>query len=161
MGINNGHRVTVTSLPDTELEDKIREAEIAELKAVRDKLTEDEIKELVQETLTLKERQQAEDPEEKLALIPSLSMDDLDKKVRNVPIAVGEEQGVTVLRHVLPTNGIVYADFGLDMRVVPLDLLPLVPLFCRCLTEMGTKGKDDIALSEYIRTHTGGIYTST
>jgi len=107
------------------------------------------------------ERQQAEDAPEKLALIPSLTMDDLDSRTRNIPIAVGEERGVTVLRHDLPTNGIVYADVGLDMRVVPADLLPLVPLFCRCLTEMGTKTKNDIALSEYIRTHTGGIYTST
>ena len=48
-----------------------------------------------------------------------------------------------------------YADFGLDMRVVPVDLLPLVPLFCRCLTEMGTKTRDDVALSKFIRTHTG------
>ena len=159
--MNNGHRVTVKSLPDPELEEKNREREVAELKAVRDKLTEEEIRDLVKETMTLKERQQAEDSPEKLAMIPSLTMDDLDKQGRNIPIAVGEEKGVTVLRHDLPTNGIVYADVGLDMRVVPADLLPLVPLFCRCLTEMGTKGKDDIALSEYIRTHTGGIYTST
>jgi len=159
--IANGHRVTVKSLADATLEDKIREREVAELKSVRDKLTEAEIKELVQETMTLKERQVAEDAPEKLALIPSLTMDDLDKQCRNIPIAFGEEKGVTVLRHDLPTNGIVYADVGLDMRVVPADLLPLIPLFCRCLTEMGTAGKDDIALSEYIRTHTGGIYTST
>jgi len=155
--INNGHRVTVTSLPDTGLEDQIREAEVAELKAVRDKLSEDEIKQLVEETKTLKERQQAEDPAEKLALIPSLAMSDLDTKVRTVPIAVGEEKGVTVLRHDLPTNGIVYADFGLDMRVVPVELLPMVPLFLRCVQEMGTKTKDDIELSKYIRTHTGGV----
>jgi len=159
--ISNGHRVTVKSLPDAELEEKIRQREVAELKAVRDKLSEDEIKALVEETKTLMERQQAEDAPEKLALIPSLTMDDLDSRTRNIPIAVGEERGVTVLRHDLPTNGIVYADVGLDMRVVPADLLPLVPLFCRCLTEMGTKTKNDIALSEYIRTHTGGIYTST
>jgi Zn-dependent M16 (insulinase) family peptidase len=45
--------------------------------------------------------------------------------------------------------------------VVPVELLALVPLFCRCLTEMGTTARNDIVLSEYIRTHTGGIYTST
>jgi len=159
--LKNGHRLTVTTLPDTELEAKILEKEKAELKAVRDKLTEDEIKELVKETMTLKERQQAEDSPEKLAMIPSLSMDDLDKKVRTVPLAVGEEKGVKVLRHDLPTNGIVYADFGLDMRVVPVDLLPLVPLFCRCLTEMGTKSKSDVELSKFIKTHTGGVSLST
>jgi len=47
------------------------------------------------------------------------------------------------------------------MRVVPVDLLPLVPLFCRCLTEMGTKSKSDVELSKFIKTHTGGVSLST
>jgi len=155
--ISNGHRVTVTSMPDTALESKILDAEKAELEAVRAKLSEEEIAKLVEETKLLKKRQEAEDPPEKIALIPSLSTDDLDREVRNVPIAVGEEHGVKVLRHDLPTNGIVYADFGLDMRVVPAELLPLIPLFVRCLTEMGTTSKSDVELSKYIRTHTGGV----
>ena len=155
--INNGHRVTVTSLPDTTLEQQILEREKAELEAVRAKLSEAEIAALVDETQTLKRRQQAEDPPEKLASIPSLSTSDLDKQARSVAVAVGEEAGVTVLRHDLPTNGILYADFGLDMRVVPTELLPLVPLFCRCLTEMGTSSRSDEELSKFIRTHTGGV----
>uniref|UniRef100_A0A7S0EDK3 Peptidase M16C associated domain-containing protein n=2 Tax=Hanusia phi TaxID=3032 RepID=A0A7S0EDK3_9CRYP len=159
--INNGHRVTVKSLPDPELEEKNRKREEEELETVRKSLQQEEISKLVEETKMLKEKQQAEDPPEKLALIPSLTMDDLDKQGRNIPIAVSEEKGVKVLRHELPTNGIVYADIGLDMRVIPVDLLPLIPLFCRCLTEMGTHKRDDIALSDFIRTHTGGVYTST
>jgi Zn-dependent M16 (insulinase) family peptidase len=159
--INNGHRVTVKSLPDPDLEEKIRMREEEELKNARDKLTDADIAELIKETAMLKERQVAEDPPDKLALIPSLTMDDLDRQTRNIPIAIGEEKGVTVLRHDLPTNGIVYADVGFDMRVIPVELLPLVPLFCRCITEMGTTSMNDVELSEYIRTHTGGIYTST
>ena len=57
--INNGHRVTVTSLPDTTLEQQILEREKAELEAVRAKLSEAEIATLVDETQTLKRRQQA------------------------------------------------------------------------------------------------------
>ena len=64
---------------------------------------------------------------------------------------VSEEKGAKVLRHDLLTNGIVYADIGFDMRVIPFDLIPLVPLFSRCLTEMGTSKMDDIALSRYIQ----------
>ena len=131
------------------------------MESVRAKLTEQDIENLIQETETLKARQQAEDPPEKLALIPSLTMDDLDREGRNIPIAVGSEKGTTVLRHDLLTNGILYTDVGFDLRVIPFDLLPLVPLFSRCLTEMGTSKMDDIALSRYIQTHTGGLYTST
>jgi len=128
---------------------------------VRSKLTEEEIKHLIEETETLKARQQAEDPPEKLALIPSLTMEDLDRQGRNIPIAVSSEKGTTVLRHDLLTNGIVYTDIGFDLRVIPFDLLPLIPLFSRCLTEMGTSKMDDVALSRYIQTYTGGVYTST
>jgi hypothetical protein len=53
-------------------------------------------------------------------------MDDLDKQGRNIPIAVGKEKDVTVLRHDLPTNGILYADIGLDMRVRPTRT-PIAP----------------------------------
>lgn len=159
--VDNGHRVTVTSNPDKTLEAAQLEREAAELKEVRDSMSADQIQALVEETATLKRQQLAEDPPEKLALIPSLTMSDLDTAGRNIPIDVGSEKGVTVLRHELPTNGIVYADIGLDMRVVPLDLIPLLPLFCRCLTEMGTSTRDDVGLSDFIRTHTGGVYTTT
>ncbi len=131
------------------------------MESVRSKLTEDDISKLIEETQTLKNRQQAEDPPEKLALIPSLTMDDLDKQGRTIPISVGSEKGTKVVRHDLLTNGILYTDIGFDLRVIPFDLLPLVPLFSRCLTEMGTSKMDDVTLSRYIQTHTGGIYTST
>ena len=40
--------------------------------------------------------------------------------------------GATLLTHDLFTNDVLYLDIALDMRPLPRDLLPLVPLFCRC-----------------------------
>ncbi len=153
-------QVTVKSFPDQGLEAVNAKEEAEELEKVRSSLSADELNKLIEETKILKERQEAEDPPEKLALIPTLTMEDLDKQGRNIPIDVGSEKGTTVLRHDLPTNGIVYADIGFDLRVLPLDLMPYVSLFSRCLTEMGTSKYDDIALTRYIQTHTGGIYAS-
>ncbi len=150
----------VKSFPDPNLEAENSKKEAAELEKVRSSLSPEELNKLVEETRVLKERQEAEDPPEKLALIPTLTMDDLDRQGRNIPIDVGTEKGTTVLRHDLPTNGIVYADIGFDLRVLPIDLMPYVPLFSRCLTEMGTGKYDDIALTRYIQTHTGGVYAS-
>ncbi len=56
-----------------------------------------------------------------------------------VPTSVSKSEGATVLTHDLFTNGVLYLEAGLDMRGVPTDLLPLVPLFCRSLTNMATK----------------------
>ena len=45
-----------------------------------------------------------------------------------------------VLFHDLFTNGIVYFDLGMDLRSLPQELLPYVPLFGRALTQIGTVG---------------------
>lgn len=43
-----------------------------------------------------------------------------------------------VLTHDVPSNGILYADIGLDLTVLEAEDLPLVGLFARCLTQTGT-----------------------
>ena len=47
------------------------------------------------------------------------------------------------------------------MRSVPQHLLPLVPLFCRSLTQMGTDKESFIELTERIGRKTGGLSVST
>jgi Zn-dependent M16 (insulinase) family peptidase len=49
-----------------------------------------------------------------------------------VPTTLSEETGVSVLRHELFTNDVLYLEAALDLRPVPPSLLHLVPLFCRC-----------------------------
>jgi Zn-dependent M16 (insulinase) family peptidase len=39
--------------------------------------------------------------------------------------------GSQLLTHDLFTNDVLYLDVALDMKAVPADLLPLVPLFCQ------------------------------
>ena len=56
-----------------------------------------------------------------------------------VPTDVSSRQGATILTHDLFTNNVVYMEAVLDMKSVPLSLLPLVPLFCRSLTNMATE----------------------
>lgn len=52
---------------------------------------------------------------------------------------------------------------ALDMRGVPSHLLPLLPLFCRALTNMATESESFIELTERIGRKTGGlsVYTFT
>ena len=44
----------------------------------------------------------------------------------------------TVLRHALPTSGVIYTDVAFDLSRVPVELIPLVPLFTRALKQLGT-----------------------
>jgi len=50
---------------------------------------------------------------------------------------------------------------ALDMKAVPQHLLPLLPLFCRSLTQMGTDKESFVELTERIGRKTGGLSVST
>lgn len=56
-----------------------------------------------------------------------------------VPTDMSSRQGATILTHDMFTNNVVYMEAVMDMKNVPLSLLPLIPLFCRSLTNMATE----------------------
>lgn len=57
-----------------------------------------------------------------------------------MPTAISElSGGAKLLSHELFTNDVLYAEAALDMRGLPAGLLPLVPLFCRSLTQVGRR----------------------
>ncbi|MFS7956834.1 putative metalloenzyme, LuxS/M16 peptidase, peptidase M16C associated [Helianthus anomalus] len=97
--------------------------------------------------------------------VPNLSVQNIKKKHMETPTEVGDINGVKVLQHELFTNDVLYADLAFDMTSLKPELLPLVPLFCRSLLEMGTKDLNFIQLNQLIKEKTGGIsiypYTSS
>jgi Zn-dependent M16 (insulinase) family peptidase len=76
--------------------------------------------------------QETPDLPEALRCVPSLQLADIPKRTSTVPTTLSEETGVSVLRHELFTNDVLYLEAALDLRPVPPSLLHLVPLFCRC-----------------------------
>ncbi|MDR2727172.1 MAG: peptidase M16, partial [Deltaproteobacteria bacterium] len=86
-----------------------------------------------------------------------LTPDDLPRRNQILP---GEDRraGETpVFVHDLDTAGILYADVLFSLDQTPPDLLPLLPLFGRALTEMGTKHRDYVDLGLKLAAHTGGL----
>jgi Zn-dependent M16 (insulinase) family peptidase len=128
---------------------------IAKLRADQAALADDE---LVRRTEQLRRMQEAPDSPEALALLPSLTREDIDPTVRVVPTEVSDWEEATALMHDLPTNNICYMDLALDLGAVPDRLIPLVPLFGRALTEMGTMKEDYVSFSKRIGSKTGGVY---
>ena len=113
---------------------------------------------LVHRTEELRRMQETPDSPEALATLPSLSREDIDPAVRVTPTEARDWDGATALLHDLPTNDICYLDLALDLAGVPDRLIPLVPLFGRALTEMGTEKEDYVSFSKRINSKTGGIY---
>ncbi|RMF41746.1 MAG: peptidase M16, partial [Anaerolineae bacterium] len=156
--LENPHRVTVILEPDAE-EGRRREArEQARLAQARAAMSEADIQRLVAQTRELQRLQSTPDSPEALATIPTLSLSDLERQTRRIPIETETVGESTLLYHDLFTNGILYLDLAFDLHTLPAEDLPLVPLFGRALTEMGTHTEDYIRLLQRIGQTTGGIH---
>ena len=155
--LENTHRATVLLTPDAGLAKRREETEKARLQAVREHATEAEITALLAETRKLRAIQATPDSPEALASIPSLELADLP--ARNTPIPLEERRIDTIplLFHDLETSNIAYFALLLPLNAVPQRLIPLVPLFARALTEMGTQHRDFAALGMRIAAKTGGL----
>lgn len=155
--LDNGHKVTVLLQPDPEKGTVGETKEKETLQKLKESMTKEDLAELVRATEELRLKQETPDPPEALATVPSLSLGDIPKKPIRVPLDVGDIKGTTVLRHDLFTNDVLYADLAFDMSSVDAKLLPLVPLFCQSVMEMGTKDMDFVQLNQLIGRKTGGI----
>jgi Zn-dependent M16 (insulinase) family peptidase len=128
---------------------------IRELRAAQVGLSDEE---LARRTEELRRMQETPDSPAALALLPCLSREDIDPKVRVAPTETRDWDDATVLLHDLHTTNICYMDLALDLGAVPERLIPLVPLFGRALTEMGTTREDYVSFSKRINSTTGGVY---
>lgn len=158
--LENEHRATVILTPDSGLAARTEAEEAARLERIVSALTPEDRKELVAETRTLREAQQASDSPEALASIPSLTLADLPRENAQIPVAVVRGEDVVTLTHELDTSGILYAEALFPLDAVPDELLPLVPLFGRSLTEMGTTRRNFVELGTLLASKTGGLEAS-
>jgi presequence protease len=159
--LENPHRTTVILEPDPELQERQDAAEKARLAAAKRAMSDEELRTLAIHVQRLKKLQETPDPPEALATIPSLGLEDLDPKPKSVPTESLSHHGTQVLYHDLFTNGIVYLDLGLNLHLLPQELLPYTGLFMSGLLELGTESEDFVKLTQRIGRETGGIAPTT
>ncbi|MFH1567092.1 MAG: insulinase family protein, partial [Gemmatimonadota bacterium] len=157
--LENGHRTTVYLKPDKGRAAREEAEEKARLEAARAGMDAQTAATVTAAARALKERQERPDTAEDLARLPRLQLADLDRQIRTIPSERSEVAGCPLLHHDLFTNGIIYADIGFDLRCVPQDLLPYLPLFGRALLEIGLDKEDFVRLSQRIGSRTGGVWT--
>lgn len=156
--LTNKHRARVLLEPENGLNQRREAAERERLEKARAQMSHEELEELVRNTRELKRRQETPDAPELLAKLPSLELSDLEREAKTIPLEVRQAQGVPVLYHDLFTNGIVYLDLGFNLKLVPQEYLPYLPLFAKALVSIGAADKDYVKLAQHIGRYTGGIY---
>ena len=159
--LQNVHSSTLVLKPDPALAAEREEREKARLAQAASALSAEQRQALVSATAELKQRQVAPDDPAALAAIPTLTRGDLDPTNKVLPITKTVREGARVLHHDVFTNGIVYLDLGLNVRSLPPELVPYVPLLGRALLETGTQKEDYVSLSQRIGSRTGGIRPQT
>ncbi|KAG7011662.1 Presequence protease 1, chloroplastic/mitochondrial, partial [Cucurbita argyrosperma subsp. argyrosperma] len=155
--LNNPHRVTIEMQPDPEKASRDEAAEKQILQKVKESMTEEDLAELARATQELRLKQETPDPPEALKCVPCLCLEDIPKEPIRIPSEIVNVNGVTVLQHELFTNDVLYSEVVFDMSSLKQELLPLVPLFCQSLLEMGTKDLTFVQLNQLIGRKTGGI----
>jgi Zn-dependent M16 (insulinase) family peptidase len=159
--VQNPHRTTVILKPDPELNQRQEAAETERLAQARAAMSEEQLQAIIENTRQLKLRQSTPDSPEALATIPTLTLADLDKENKHIPLEIVPQNGTQVLYHDLFTNGIIYLDVGFDLRTLPQELIPYVPLFGQALVKIGTEEQDFVKLLQRIGSKTGGIAPAT
>lgn len=159
--LENPHRVRLLLRPDPTQAERDAAEERARLDAYATTLSEGDLERLVAESEALRQLQEEPDRPEDIAKVPTLTLNDLDRQSKTIPTEDRVAGGAPLLFHDLFTNGIVYLDLAFDLRALPADLLPFVPLFARALTEMGTEREDFVRLLQRIGRDTGGIYAAS
>jgi Zn-dependent M16 (insulinase) family peptidase len=155
--VDNQHRTTVLLKADTEQAEREKAEERARLDAADAAMTPEQQADVAAQTARLKELQETPDSPEALAKIPTLSLPDLPRTNKVLPIERGEVAGIRTYTHPLPTNGVIYLDFGFNMRQLSGRLLPLMSIFSRALTQTGTAKEDFVSLTQRIGRSTGGV----
>ncbi|MDR3358290.1 MAG: insulinase family protein [Desulfovibrio sp.] len=158
--LENRHRISVVLSPDENLGRAREAAEKSRLDMLRARSDGKARRVLAEQTRRLREAQLTPDSPEALATIPCLAPDDLPRKNAAIPCREKRLPHLT-LSHELPTNGIAYVSLLMPMRRLPDNLVGLLPLFLRSLTECGTARRDFTRLGEWMAAKTGGLGAGT
>ena len=152
--LDNQHRALLTVVPDTELEERQRKAQLARLAAIEAKLSDAERQRIVEDALRLKAEQEAK---QNLEALPTLELSDIPMKFEDVPSRDASVRKATVEFYPQPTNGIAYLDLRADFSALSTEQKDLLPLFARVLTQSGAAGQDYVQIAARIAAHTGGV----
>ncbi len=152
--LENSHRVRLVMSPDPTLSPRQAQDEKQRLQALQGALNAVEKNRIVERTRDLQARQaQLDDP----AVLPKVGLADIPPELN---IAEGHTRPVAALPatwYAQGTNGMVYQQLVVDLPHLDDELLDLVPLFCLCVTEVGSGGRDYLETQALQAAVTGGL----
>lgn len=159
--VDNEHTIELELFPSISLAQYNVDQEQVFIDTLGQSITFEQRLAIIKESTDLRVIQEADDSPEALATIPRVKLSDLAKNGFEIPLKIVPDifdSGITLLEHELEvTDGIIHADFAIDISGIDFDDVALLPLFCALLQEAGTTRKSDVAVQRDVDTYTGGI----
>jgi hypothetical protein len=158
--LNNSHRLTLTVVPDREIQAK-KDAQFAKkMRDLKTSLTHGQLEQIAAQQEKLDALADAPNPPEALAALPQLQVCDLPRVPRHIPTTVEESPSITLLRNDVFANGVNYLQLSFDLSALPAELLPYLPMYAECVGKMGAAKMNYAELAQRVAAHTGGIHFS-
>lgn len=154
--LDNPHRSTLELQPDPEFNTRMAGDERAKLVDLRESMDDEQVQAIAAAARELEAWQSTPDAPELYAALPMLEVGDLESKNRLIETREEQLFGVRTLTHAV-AGGIAYVDLGLDLQVLPAELLPYASIMGRLLLETGAGDWDAVKLTQRIGRETGGI----
>lgn len=160
--LQNKHRVRLSMKPDSELNLRKKVAEEKRLQAMKAAMSEQEKVEVVDLAKRLSERQMQKDDE---SVLPKVGLEDVPEDI-HIPEGLTETLFNTPYRFPVTTyeqgtNGIVYQQIIIELPDLDDELLGVLPYYTRCLTEVGSAGRDYLETQAKQASVTGGLHAYT
>ena len=152
--LDNPHRVALHLQADPEWQGRRAASEERRLAQAKEGFGEDDWQRLEREQQQLAQRQaQQDDP----GALPRLRMDDIPRDIawtRPAPSVGG------LCHYEVPGNGILETRLAVHLNQLTAEDLELLPLYSRCLDELGTHGRDFRATAEHRASWLGSFHAS-
>ncbi len=156
--VKNKHASIVTFVPVPGLADRQDEELRAELAETKKKLGKQKLAKLVEFNTEFQSWQNEEVSAEDLAKIPMLSLNDINTQAASYPLEIEKWHELTLLKHPLNTNGIVYLKGYFDLSHAEEQDLPWLALYAYLAGLVDSQNHGYADLSNEVDIHTGGIY---
>ena len=147
----------VTVLPSATLGEEAARIEAERVDAAIKAMDEEEYAALIKMNEELLKWQETPDNEEALATIPQLDIADISRVPELISTEAAEKDGVTLLYHKLPTNGIVYINAYFPITDLSFEELPAAALVTEFYKDLPTENYSVTELQNEIRMYIGSI----
>jgi len=156
--VNNPHRVRLVMSPDPGLSAAEQRAEADRLEALRITLSGEEKQKIIQQAKNLSARQESEDDPE---ILPKVGTEDVPAHL-TIPEGTNKKTDIAPLTFFgQGTNGIAYQQIITHLPALDSSEISSLPLYTRCLTELGVGDRDYLATQSWQDAVSGGINATT